>query len=173
MTINKILIFLLAFVLFAACEDNPVNQKAAVIIDRDNLMEPGYTWFYPNYNSYSLDKGLINQIEQAFDPDSQKIYIFVKPSCACTGTQFYFPSIIKALDSAKITEANYEMWTMNNSDYSYPYSNLFAITNLPAFVVVKNNVAVYSIMDSVNNILKFHPDSSVKIEYFLLQGLLK
>jgi hypothetical protein len=80
---------------------------------------------------------MVQQVATSFDTTSQKVCIFVRPSCGCRGTQKLFPRTVKTLLSANIDLSRIEIWSMRQPTDATPYSSKLSLTALPTIVVMK------------------------------------
>jgi hypothetical protein len=126
-------------------EPSTEAQKLTMI---DLTQTPGFTWFVAEIDRYAPDTTHVNRVKasMAASPE-KKVYIFVRPSCSCRGTQRMFPQVMKTLMNAGVESSRIEVWSMKNTTDSQPYASLFSVSQLPAFFVVENNTVKSSMGD--------------------------
>lgn len=167
-----ILIFIVSFIIWG-CEDTS-TQYTAKLLDLESIIKtPGYSWFDVEYKAYTPNTNLINEIKSSFDPQIHMFYIFLKPACSCPGTHKLFPAFMKSADLVGIPKSNMEIYSMRSNRDNYPYSDLFKLNELPAFIVLKNGVPVYSITDSIltKTTIDYELDPNYPVEMFLNEAL--
>lgn len=158
----------LVLVLFA-CDDNPANTDAELTTIDAIASRPGFSWFYEEMDKYVPDPDIIELIKNSFDSDVFDINMFVKPSCTCPGNHNYFPKLIKVLQEAGISDADYLIYAMTDVANNHPYEDYLKLNDIPEFVIFKNNLPVFSIMDTVAlNVLQ---DNEKSIEQYLLTAI--
>lgn len=170
---KKLLIFLfsLLILVFISCDDNPANTDAELTTIDAIASRPGFSWFYEEMDKYVPDPSIISQIESSFDSDIHDIYMFVKPSCTCPGNHNYFPKLMKVLEEAGINDSDYLIYAMTDVANNHPYEEYLKLNEIPEFVVFKNGLPIYSIMDTVAlNVLQ---DNEKTIEQYLLNAITK
>ncbi len=120
-------------------------QRLSVV---DLTQTPGFTWFVAEMDGYRPDTSHVNRVRVAMNasPD-KKVYIFVRPTCSCRGTQRMFPQVMKTLMDAGVDMGRVEVWSMKAATDAQPYASLFTVTQLPAFYVVANGTVTASMGD--------------------------
>ena len=165
---------LLIFGIFSACTDNgqDAESKPAQVMTVTQIKATvGYAWFEPEFNLYHPVSNILGQINAEFQKNPCQFYIFVNPSCACTGTQKNFPHVVKILDSANIKETSYTIYSMLSYKSPHPYNTIFTLTQLPSFYIIRNQKPVYSVLDSLNYYRALNSNIDYTIEEFVLKGL--
>lgn len=167
------LITLFVLLLFSCSET--ANQYETKRLTLSELRTAaGFSWFPVEYDAYSPDENIVNQIEQIYNASQHRFFIFTNPSCACIGTQKYFPSVIKTLIEAGVSENNFEIYSTPTLNTTQPYDKWFKLNGLPATFTMKisgADTSFYSVFDSLET-AKFHkPDTSDHIEHFILYSL--
>ena len=167
---KRLLLIISIFSLFLiSCEESKLKEEASLIQRSELNSSLGFDWFRQNYNDFTPDTTLTQQIAANFAGD-EKFVIFVKPTCGCKGTQFDFPHLVKIFDDANIPIENYEIWSCAKESYEHPYMSKLTIMDLPACYLIKNGEVVYSVLDSFN----LSPaNSGAKIEQFVLNAIKK
>ncbi len=172
-SMKKYILIIIASAIFWGCEDTS-TQHTAKLMDIGNLIKsPGYSWFDIEYKAYTPNPVMINEIKSSFDPQIHKFYVFLKPACSCPGTHKLFPAFIKSADLVGIPGASMEIYSMRSNRDNYPYSNVFKLNELPAFIVLKNGVPIYSITDSIltKTTIDYELDPNYPVEMFLKDAL--
>ena len=164
-------IYLLLFVTisalsFSGCENNAITPEAKLTTLQDLVVQPGFAWFVEKKANYKSDPNVIQEIKNTEIKD--KIYLFVKPTCSCVGTQTTFPSFMRILEDAGVTSDKYELYFMSGDNDKHPYQSNIQLTALPSFFVKKGD-KYYSIIDTMNS--KFNTNPTIKIEEVLLDAL--
>lgn len=146
----KILLAALALVaVLGSCttttEPSTEAQRLSMV---DLTQTPGFTWFVAEMDGYMPDTAQVSRVRAAMiAAPEKKVYIFVRPTCSCRGTQRMFPQVMKTLVASGVDMGRVEVWSMKNTTDAHPYSSLFTITQLPAFYVVANNAVTASMND--------------------------
>jgi len=174
----KKLILILIVVIFSAglfysCNEAPANTDAVRMKLEDIEIDPGFTWFSLTYNDYIVEADVMTQIRNKYDPQAHKIIVFAKPSCSCEGDHKYFPRFMKILDSAGIDENHYEIYSTREITNKHPYMSVYKLNHLPEFVVMKNGLPVYSILDSLNYYAAQGINYPKYLEEFLFEAMKK
>lgn len=168
---KKVFLISLMFLLVASfgCDDNPANTNAEITSVEAIALRPGFSWFYEEMNKYVPDPNLIEKIKENYDAEKFDIYMFVEPSCTCPGNHNFFPKLIKVLDEAGIGDTDYLIYAMTDVANRHPYEDYLKLNEIPEFVVFKNSLPIYSIMDTVA--LDVLEDSEKSIEQYLLTAI--
>jgi hypothetical protein len=124
------------------------TTEAQRLTTEDLTQTPGFAWFPIETAQYNPDPVQVDRVRTAMAATlEKKIYMFIRPTCSCRGTQRMFPQIVKTLTVAGIPAERIEMWSMRSTTDSQPYSSLFTVGQLPAFYVVTNGVVTASLGD--------------------------
>lgn len=161
-------------VLFIACTETTNEPKTTLMTLEELKSTPGFEWFSPEFNDYTPEKDIIDQIENLYSPTNHKFYIFANPSCACTGTQKTFPSILKTLVESGISETNFEIYSIPTALSAQPYEHRFKLSSLPAAFTMRikgSDTTYYSIIDTLDSVRSANPSTNEKIEHFILHSL--
>jgi len=169
--IHTILIFVSFALLFTACSESPVNNEASKTTIANLNQDAGFAWFESNASKYEPKTPYLNMIQSEFVPGMHKINIFVKPSCTCEGNHNYFPMLVKILREAGISEDNYDLYVMTRPSDKHPFSEILTLKDLPEFVIFKDGVPVYSIVENI--VLGENGEFTRSMEQLLLDGLQK
>lgn len=146
----SIIIILTALFLFgASCNEDPVAADAKQMTLSEIQNVPGFEWYANEKNEYMINQKWLDDIIEEFDPQLHSFLIYAVPSCNCEGKPLLFPPFMKILEEAGITENYFEIYSMNSVDSKHPYSEKVRVNHLPAFYVMKDSVAVYSIIDTL------------------------
>lgn len=168
----KLLMLACAALIISSCGDSPVEQVSKKMSMADIMTNPGFSWFDSERQLYNEDTLTVKKIKTDLNVSNYKFVLFVKPSCSCPGTHKTFPGFYKILADAGVNDNQMEIYSMPSIEANQPYDSMFVISELPAFYVFKNNVPVYSIMDTVyfnqNNGIKY-PDNMEEALYEALK----
>ncbi len=158
------LLMLAIFSIISSCTDNPVID--AQTMDAEELKNlPGFSWYEFEVNSYNPLDTCITAVKSKFNPNTDKFIVYVKPSCACTGTYKQFPAFMKTMSEIGIPKENYTVYSMSSTYNNYPEKSQFKIMELPTFMLLRNNQPVYSISDTFN--LRDKATDSLRLEQVL------
>ncbi len=117
---------------FAACNNN-VDYTADQLTVKDLTSQPGYAWFPQEVAAFSPTVANINAIKAQYAAQPFQTYIYVNPSCTCTGTQKHFPRLSATLKAAGIPDSSITIFSMRNASTKQPYSDKYPVTTLPTF----------------------------------------
>ena len=123
------------------------------------------------YGNYLPNADTIQLIVDSYDADIHEVYMYFKPSCSCTGTKVRFPQFQKVVDESGIE--NYLWYAMKTDDDVNPNEHLFTLNDIPAFFVLKNGTAVYSIIDTLNQRVGSASTENYSLEALLYEALQK
>lgn len=145
----KLLVTLLSISLIAVSCDTTGTGGAAQQLTLEELNSvPGYAWFPAEMVSYDPSAEMIDSINTRFDANEHKIYVFVKPSCSCRGTQKLFPQIMKTITESNIPMENVEIWSMRSTTDEHPHMSQMTVTDLPVVFVIRNDEVASQILDA-------------------------
>jgi hypothetical protein len=149
----KKLLVVLAFVSLGAwgCSTTPTDLPAEQMTLVQLTTIPGYAWFPAEMSAYTPDSVYVDIVSRNFTDPNKKICVFVKPSCACTGTKRLFPQLIKTMVEAKIDMNRVEIWSMRGATDKHPYQNQITLTDLPAIYFFNGTSISATIKDSEYN----------------------
>ncbi len=120
---------------------------------------PGYSWMRSEVASYSPNPAVVSEIAAEFQAKKQKVYLYVNPSCTCTGTKKRFPQTIRTLQEAGLTENDIVIVSMRSSKDKQPFSDRFTVRGLPSFFITRAETPVFAIQ-TVNEVLIANPLAS-------------
>ncbi len=163
-------VILLVFIL-VSCEESPVEPEATLLTIQEINDNPGYAGFEPEADNYQPDSGVVEEIKNAFLGNAHFFYLFVKPSCTCSGAHKDFPRLVKVFRESGISESYYEIYSMLELSNKHPFADKFTINKLPSFIVMKSGTPVFSILDTLDAFVG--RSDSISIEKALLQALRK
>ncbi len=163
-TYTKILL-ILAIIVISACQEISNEAERITVADIIDNKVSGFNWFSFEYSDYNINSELVEQISEKYQQELYKFIIFTTPTCSCGKEYRKFPQFVKILDSSNVSKDNYEIYSVGDINFSHPYENVFTLKAIPAFMILKNGVAIYSVNDTL---LKY---SSLSLEEALLQGL--
>ncbi len=124
------------------------DQAKQLTIDEIKTTK-GYTWYQKGYDKYTYDINVVNEVKAKLQNSGKTFLLFVNPSCACVGTQEHFPSAVKILQNAGISEPVFKVYSMTYPAMKNPFTNILKINYLPALFIMKDNVALESVFDSL------------------------
>ena len=154
-----------------SCRESTVEViKDAIKLSEAELMDiPAYDWYTSTKKYYETDPVIISEIESKFDADSFRFLVFLSPCSICSAKQFEAPRFVRALNDAGIGEEFYEIYTVPAFPESeHPYMDVLEINRLPGLYVLKNDVPVYSILDTLTEVPS---KSNFTIERLLSEAL--
>jgi len=134
----RLISILVLAVTLAACSTTEPDNQAQQLSMTELTQAPGYAWFPAEMSTYTPRDQYVQVVSSEFHTDSQKVCVFVKPSCACTGTQKLFPQIMKTLMASGVDMDRVEIWSMRSESDGHPYSSIIQITDLPEIWVLQN-----------------------------------
>ncbi len=156
-------LFFVCAMLFSACSESTAPDDNADKISVQGLSSTlGYEWFPAEMAAYKPDTAKVRQIQEAFNPATDVVYLYVNPSCGCKGTQKLFPHTMRILNDATILEPRVEIYSMRSATDKHPYMDRLSVKRLPTIFVVRNGVVVSSFSEQ--------PDDK-EIEDMLLDAL--
>jgi hypothetical protein len=160
----------------SSCDDEPLQNNKIHGFNAEPLTETqistNYIWYGPNMAEYTPDVALINEIKNLFKPGEHKFLIYFKPSCQCPETLQLFPETMKVLHAAGIPDSNIKIYSIMSPTTSFPEQDLFKIKDLPMVMLMKNQLPVYSVIDSLTY-TKTELKDTLSVEAFTKRALLK
>lgn len=133
------------------CSTTPTDLPAEQMTMVQLTTIPGYAWFPAEMSAYTPDSAYVDIVSKNFTDPTKKICIFVKPSCACTGTKRLFPQLIKTMVEANIDMSRVEIWSMRGPTDKHPYQGQITLTDLPAIYFFNGPNISATIKDSQYN----------------------
>lgn len=166
------LIFIL---IMTSCDDsNDVDTSTHKYTRKEISQQPGFLWVDAKADTYEPNKDTVNILKEAFNQNTGKIkfVFFVKPACSCDAKQYPFPYSLKILDLMSLSDTNHtEIYSVYSTSSDNPYKNSgLILKDLPEIFIFKNNVPIYSVIDSLN---LYGASSSFNLETAILEGLKK
>lgn len=150
MKLLKIFFVFSSFILlFSSCDTTNAERDATLLTIEQLRFTPGYEWYDMEYQAYNPNPATISQIKDVLKVKDFHYYFYVNPSCACTGTEKLFPSIMKVLLESGVPENKLEIYSMLKTSYNHPHKNRLKINDLPAFFVVKDSIPLVSVIDTL------------------------
>lgn len=135
---------------FNSCSTtSPENPDAQQLTVAELNTSIGYSWFQAEAGKYPADPVKVQKIADAFKANHQKMYVFVRPTCSCTGTQYTFPHTLQVLKLAGVPDSMITVYSMQSSATKHPMMSQFSIGGLPSFYITKGESTVY-IMQTLN-----------------------
>jgi len=175
--LNKILIITVvavaSFILWS-CSDNSQNAETKPALQMTIAQieaTPGYAWFQTELDSYHPVGSIMDSIKNEFIKRNCDFYVFVNPSCSCVGTQKSFPHFMKILDLAEIKGTNIKIFSMLSYKSPHPYQSVLTLTTLPSLYIIRNQKAVYSVLDTLQYYQAINSNADYTLEEFILKGL--
>jgi thiol-disulfide isomerase/thioredoxin len=114
--------------------------------DRDAMLSPPFaSWFNIGLQNYTPDERTINELKK----HRKDLIIYVVMGTWCKDTHRQLPHFFKILDEMRYNERNLEMIavdrnkTAGNLDISH-----LAITRVPTFIFIKNDLEIGRIVES-------------------------
>lgn len=164
---------IVAAIILSACVENEVPDASPVT--KSEMMEgnkPGMAWFPEEYEYYSPSSRKVDSIAVLLGSE-YKFILMGTPSCTCNNSSAYeFPYIIKILDMAGSTEgADYELYTITSTRSGHPYEDVFDINDIPVFFLLKNEMPVYSIRDTMYWDALDTNRSDMSLEDYIIEAL--
>ncbi|HRS02289.1 MAG TPA: hypothetical protein P5545_07045 [Bacteroidota bacterium] len=154
-----------------SCDDNSV-QPNAIEMSLNSLSElPGYDWIGSVMATYQPDTTIFNEIKPLLDSNSQYFIFFVKSCGPCASASQQFAEIIKILRMCNFPENRYEILVMNSISNNHPYQNIIHINSLPTIMLLKNNVPIYSLSDTLAKSIEKQLQYPVRSEELLYEAL--
>ncbi len=173
---KKNLIYLFALVLVMSlnsCVDN--TPADATKVSKADLMASkitGFQWFNDVYKDYEEKTIFFDAMAENISNEHSFI-LFGKPSCSCDkNSAESYAKIVKILDSLG-AEGRYKLFVANSYKADHPYKGQCNINSLPAYFILKNGVAVYSVYDSLKKYSTLPKESKKEFEEYILEGLKK
>lgn len=174
MKINyKLFLYILISVFLSSCDTTNTERDATLLTIEKLRFTPGYEWYDVEFQKYTPNQATISQIKTILSNKDFNYYIFVNPSCACTGTQKQFPSIMKVLIEAGVTENKLEIYSMLKTTNNHPYKNKLKINELPSFFIVKDSIPISSVLDTLAIRKATNPNYDPLIEDLFLELISK
>lgn len=160
---------ILFFLLLTSCDTTNSEREATLLTIQQLKFTPGYEWYDMEYQAYTPDPLTISQIKNILQTKDFNYLIYVNPSCACTGTQKQFPGIMKVLLESGVPESKFEIYSMLKTTNNHPHMNKIKVNDLPAFFVVRDSLALSSVLDTLSARKAINPNYDPKIEDLFLE----
>lgn len=172
-SMKRIIISIALFTIFftISCDDNSVQPDAQIMTINELASLTGYGWLGTTLATYTPDSTILNEIKPLLDSNSQFFTIFTKSCGPCAATSQQFAEIIKILQMCNFPESHYQILVMNSVSNNHPYQNIIHIKVLPTVMLLKNNVPIYSLMDTLAKSIDMQLKYPVKSEELLLEAL--
>lgn len=139
------LVMAVCAVLAVSCSESTAPEYKAEKMSIAQLNQTlGYEWFKAEVAVYTPDTAKIRTISEAYDPATDSFYLYVNPSCSCTGTQKLFPHTVRVLQEAGVTEQQMEIYSMRSTSDEHPHMSLMQVHRLPTIFVVRDGVVTGS-----------------------------
>ena len=156
-----------------ACTENPTEPDAVQMNIQEMRVSPGFLWFDTEYNAYNINTAKAGKLDSLFKAGNFSFGLFVKSSCDCPGTHKQFPQAYKILKSAGVPDSLIQIYSVSSTETKHPYQNVFKLNTVPAFVVFRNGVPSYSIVDSLNYYDVYFPSRQISLEELFNMALSK
>jgi len=144
-------ILLICALVLGSCSTETTDLPAEQLTLTELTTIPGYAWFPAEMSAYTPNPDMVNIVMANCVDPVKKICIFVKPSCACSGTKRLFPQLIKTMVEAKIDMSRVEIWSMRGASDKHPYQSMIQLTDLPAIYFFQGANISATIKDSEYN----------------------
>jgi len=131
---------LISIFVLAACSSQEPTDAAQQLTFDELTKTPGYAWFPAEMSSYTPDPAMVDSVSHHYKESEQKICIFVKPTCSCTGTKRLFPRTVKTLQAAGVDINKVEFWSMRSHTDRQPYQDNVTLQGLPTIVIMRNGL---------------------------------
>ena len=155
--------------ILSSCSDDSGPRNAVYTPLNQLVSSPGFEWFTPEYNAYTPDPVVINQIKAKLQGKNLQFVLFVNPSCACAGTQKQFPAAVKVLQESGIFEPNFKIYTFVTSEDMHPYMSRYSVNSLPCLFPMLDSIPQYSVIDTLNKYAVI--DTNSRLENYFLKAL--
>jgi hypothetical protein len=137
---NSAIVLFIVGLFLAACSTQGPSDSAQQLTYSELTTTPGYAWFQAEMAAYTPNASMVDSVRAHYNASEQKVCVFVKPSCSCTGTRRLFPRTVKTLQAAGVDMNSVEFWSMRTSADKQPYDPGVSIKALPTIVVMRNGV---------------------------------
>lgn len=135
---KRALIALMVMVGLTACStDEPEYVAQRLSLDELNTAA-GYVWFPTETSAYNPSAAVVADVAANFS-SAHKMFIFVRPSCSCKGTQKLFPQVMKTLIAANVPLDRVEVYSVRGTTDKHPYMDRIQLTATPAFYILRND----------------------------------
>lgn len=124
--------------------DSPTEYVADKLTVSQLAAQPGYSWLNQEVAKYTPDPANVQTIKDAYQNNPLTMYLFVNPSCSCTGTQKHFPRLVSTLRAAGIPDSAVIVYSMRNAATKHENSERFPVQALPTFYVARGSANVGS-----------------------------
>lgn len=148
-SLKYIAIFATALFLLAACEENATQSEASLVSFDEITSSSGFLWFSEKYIEYEPNEEYVNQIAAGFNPATDSIFVFAKPSCTCNGNHYYFASFMKIADMAGIDHSNMTFVSINSKNDIHPFQDRMHLTMIPEFIIIRDGQWQFHPMDEL------------------------
>lgn len=134
-TISAVLLAILALTSFSCM--NTTEYQAEELSISELSSQPGYAWFSQEVGKYTPSATDVAAIKAAYAAAPFSTYLYVNPSCTCTGTQKHFPHLYSTLKAAGIPDSTMIVLSMLNATTVQPYADKLPVRVLPTFYFVR------------------------------------
>lgn len=169
--------------IFLSCKSNNSNKEYNVTVpdpdeeytaimvgpaNREGLQnEPFNEWFKPNFESYTPDSKVVEQIKPLLSDLTVKIFM----GTWCEDSQYAVPNFYKTMDTAGFDYTNFELVTVTREkDTPQQLEKGLDIINVPTIIFYKdgkemNRIVEYAIESLEKDILKILSNTDYKHAY--------
>lgn len=139
-TMKHALLFILAIVVLTSYSCmNTTEYQADELTITELSSQPGYAWFSQEVAKYTPSPSDVAAIKSSYASAPFSTYLYVNPSCTCTGTQKHFPHLYSTLKAAGIPDSTMIVLSMLNATTAQPYADKFPVRVLPTFYFVRSS----------------------------------
>ncbi|MCV6629586.1 MAG: thioredoxin family protein [Flavobacteriaceae bacterium] len=147
-----------------------INEEVILlgIADRSGLeQEPFASWFASNYDSYSTNKKIIEDLTSAMKPIELKVFM----GTWCSDSQYNVPALYKVLDEIGFDENKLELIAVDrNKTTPESYEKDLNILYVPTIILYKNGKEIHRIVEMAmenieTDLLKIASGKSYKHAY--------
>jgi hypothetical protein len=135
---RRILIALVAVIGLTSCSTDEPEYVAQRLSLNELNTAAGYVWFPTETSAYNPNPTMVADVSAAFS-GVHKMYIYVRPSCSCKGTQKLFPQVMKTLLAANVPMDRVEVYSVRGTTDKHPYMDRIQLTTTPSFFIVRND----------------------------------
>ena len=148
---NKSL-WILILIVFAGCKAKEVQKEQEITGyygAEDLKNETKFPWFNKGYNNYNPDPVIIDKLKKT----DKNIFIQIFAGDWCSDTHKLLPQYYKTAELAGIT--NQQLYFLDRKKQSDDkLEDVYHITLVPTFIVIKNGVETGRIEESVENTIE-------------------
>jgi hypothetical protein len=160
MNFKKITIYMMVAML-ASCspktglmvtKDKDGTKMLVGLSDKNALMnDPAFGWFRQGYERYKPDPIAIRTISQ----QASALHIEAFGGTWCSDTHELLPEFYKAMDAAKVSDAQISLHLVNRDKKTGDGSaEKYHITNVPTFIIMKGDKQLGKVVESTKGTIE-------------------